>query len=132
MCVTRHVMDAVLPHVATRQWVLSLPHSLRYRLAYDQTLCTAVHRALAKALRSRLRRLALERGEPDAHTGSVTFVQRYGGGLNLNVHFHLIALDGWFCQRPDGRLTFTSAPAPGASGSALTRRGSSRRRARNA
>jgi hypothetical protein len=30
----------------------------------------------------------------DAETGSVTFVQRYGSGLNLNPHYHLIGLDG--------------------------------------
>jgi hypothetical protein len=28
MSITRHVMDAVLPHVSTRQWVLTLPHAL--------------------------------------------------------------------------------------------------------
>jgi hypothetical protein len=84
---TRHIMDRELPHVPVRQWVLSLPYPLRYRLAYDQPLCTAVHRALAHTLRLHLRRLARERGHRDAQTGSVTFVQRYGGGLNLNVHF---------------------------------------------
>jgi len=112
MSITRHVMDAVLPHVPTRQWVLSLPHSLRYKLAYDQTLCTAVHRALTKALRAYLRRLARGRGQHDAQTGSVTFVQRYGGGLNLNLHYHLIGLDGWFYQAPHGELVFERAPAP--------------------
>jgi hypothetical protein len=83
MSITRHVMDAVLPHVPTRQWVLTLPYALRYRGAYDQSLCTAIHRALAGALRKRLRRLARAGGHADAETGSVTFVQRYGSGLNL-------------------------------------------------
>ena len=78
MVITRHVMDAVLPHVPTRQWVLSLPHSLRYRLAYDQSLCTAVHRILTRALRKRLCRLARACGHIDVETGSVCFVQRYG------------------------------------------------------
>jgi len=52
MTLTRHVMDAELPHVPVRQWVLSLPFPMRYRLAYNQPLCTAVHRALASALRA--------------------------------------------------------------------------------
>ena len=26
--------------------------------------------------------------------GGVTFVQRFGSALNLNVHFHTVALDG--------------------------------------
>jgi len=55
---TQHLMDRELPHVAVRQWVLSLPFPLRYTLAYDQRLCTAVHRVLARALRARLRLLA--------------------------------------------------------------------------
>jgi hypothetical protein len=81
MSITRHVMDAVLPHVPVRQWVLSLPHALRYRVAYDQDLCTALHRILAATLRKRPRALARKRGQHDAATGAVTFVQRYGGGL---------------------------------------------------
>jgi hypothetical protein len=109
---TRHIMDRELPHVPVRQWVLSLPYPLRYRLAYDQSLCTAVHRALAHALRLHLRRLARARGHPNAQTGSVTFVQRYGGGLNLNVHFHLLGLDGWFTRSSTGELAFERAPTP--------------------
>jgi hypothetical protein len=111
MSLTRHVMDAVLPHVPTRQWVLTLPYALRYRIAYDQPLCTAVHRALASALRVRLRRVARARGHACAETGSVTFVQRYGSGLNLNPHYHLIGVDGWFHRGGAGQLGFARAPA---------------------
>jgi hypothetical protein len=28
----------------------------------------------------------------------------YGGGLNLNPHYHLIGLDGWFVRNDDGSL----------------------------
>ena len=31
---------------------------------------------------------------PDGETGMVTSVQRFGGALNLHVHFHTLALDG--------------------------------------
>src|SRR5881409_3586214 len=34
-----HLVDAVLPRVAVRQWVLSLPHRLRYLLAWNHKLC---------------------------------------------------------------------------------------------
>ena len=37
-----HLVDAVLPRVPVRQWVLSLPHGLRYLLAWDQGLCRSV------------------------------------------------------------------------------------------
>jgi len=28
------------------------------------------------------------------HTGAVTLIQRFGSALNLNVHFHLVFVDG--------------------------------------
>ena len=37
-----HLVDRVLPMVPIRQWVLSLPFALRYRLAYDSGLATDV------------------------------------------------------------------------------------------
>ncbi|HEV2054777.1 MAG TPA: transposase [Methylomirabilota bacterium] len=39
-------------------------------------------------------------------------VQRFGGGLNLNVHFHTLALDGVFVRSPAGRLAFHPACGP--------------------
>jgi hypothetical protein len=111
MSITRHVMDAVLPHVPTRQWVLSLPHALRYRLAYDHALCRAVHRVLAKAVRRYLRRLARAQGHSDAETGSVTFL-KIRRRAHLNLHLHLIGLDGWFHRAAGGALVFERAPTP--------------------
>lgn len=37
-----HLVDRVLPHVPMRQWVLSVPHGLRYRMAYDAGLLSRV------------------------------------------------------------------------------------------
>lgn len=37
-----HLVEQVFPAVAVRQWVLSLPHRLRYLLAWDHDLCRAV------------------------------------------------------------------------------------------
>jgi hypothetical protein len=39
----------------------------------------------------------------EAHTGAVTLIQRFGGALNLNIHFHMIFLDGVYVNR-DGKL----------------------------
>ena len=33
-----HLVDRLLPEAPVRQWVLSLPFSLRYHLAYDARL----------------------------------------------------------------------------------------------
>jgi hypothetical protein len=38
-----HLTDHVFPFVPMRQWVLTVPHSLRYRLGYDHNLCRRVH-----------------------------------------------------------------------------------------
>jgi len=35
-----HLVDRVLPEVPVHQWVLSLPFTLRYRLAYDARLAS--------------------------------------------------------------------------------------------
>jgi hypothetical protein len=37
-----HLVDCVFPRVPARQWVLSLPFALRYRLAYDSEMVTAI------------------------------------------------------------------------------------------
>jgi hypothetical protein len=29
-----------------------------------------------------------------AQTGAVTLIQRFGSALNLNIHFHMLFLDG--------------------------------------
>jgi len=51
-----HLVDCVLPAVPTRQWVLSLPFPLRYRLAYDRTLATPLLAAFLRAVFASLRR----------------------------------------------------------------------------
>ena len=45
-------------------------------------------------------------------TGAVTLTQRFGSALNLNVHFHLLVLDGVYRRDGEGRLVFVPVPAP--------------------
>ena len=33
-----------------------------------------------------------------AQTGSVTLIQRFGSALNMNVHFHMLVLDGVYVE----------------------------------
>jgi hypothetical protein len=33
-----------------------------------------------------------------AYTGAVTLIQRFGSGLNLNIHFHMLFLDGVYSE----------------------------------
>jgi hypothetical protein len=108
-----HLVEHVFPpDVPVRQWVLSVPHRLRYRLAYDHRLCRAVLGVFVRALRSAYRRQAKRQGLPGSETGMVTSVQRFGGSLNLHVHFHTLVLDGVFVAEADGALRFHPAPTP--------------------
>jgi len=45
-------------------------------------------------------------------TGAVTLVQRFGSALNLNIHLHMLCLDGVYAPRPDGGLRFRRVKAP--------------------
>jgi len=106
------LVDHILPHVPVRQWVLSLPHALRYRLAWDHVLCRAVLRVYTRALLGFERRRARRRGIVDGRSGTVTAIQRFGSGLQANVHFHTLVLDGVFATAPDGTMRFAPAPPP--------------------
>ena len=39
-----------------------------------------------------------------ARTGAVTLIQRFGSALNLNIHFHMLFLDGVYVDSPDGAV----------------------------
>jgi hypothetical protein len=49
VCFAYLLVDEVIPRVPVRQWVLSLPFELRYRLAWDHDLCRAVLRIYTRA-----------------------------------------------------------------------------------
>jgi hypothetical protein len=46
---------------------------------------------------------ARERGIAGGQTGMVTALQRAGGALNANLHFHTLVLDGGFTAAPGAR-----------------------------
>jgi hypothetical protein len=107
-----HLIDHVLPRAPVRQWVLSLPFELRYRLAWDHELCRAVLAVYTRALLGFYRKRAKASGHRNGRTGTVTVIQRFGGALNLNVHFHTLVVDGVFVRESDGSLWFVAAKAP--------------------
>ena len=108
-------MDEVFPEVPVRQWVCSLPSSLRTSLGYDRALCADVMggfaRALERSMRQRAKRLLGLRSVDDALFGAVTFVQRSDSALRLDPHAHTLALDGVYV-RDGSALVFHALPAP--------------------
>ena len=45
-------------------------------------------------------------------TGAVSLIQRFGSALNLNIHFHMLFLDGVYAQDSSDRYSFRRTPPP--------------------
>ena len=48
----------------------------------------------------------------DGATGAVTLIQRFGSALNLNIHFHILFLDGVYVYRDNRPPRFQRVKAP--------------------
>jgi hypothetical protein len=98
-----HLVEQVLPWVPTRQWVVSVPVPLRYWMASSQHLTAKVHTIIRTTIGqyyvNKISAQGFERA--DLSPGSVTFIQRFGSALNLNLHFHVICLEGVYLDRTD-------------------------------
>ena len=106
------LVDNVFPvNLPVRQWVLSLPMNIRYRLAYDGKLLSDVLAVFLRVVRGWYYRQAKAAGYKDARTGSVTFCQRFGSSLNLNPHIHNLHIDGIYTyDENDDIPIFVPAP----------------------
>src|SRR5262249_23218609 len=58
------------------------------------------------------RRRSRRRGVADGRSGTVTAIQRFGSGVQLNVHYHTLVLEGVFAPAPDRTMRFDPAPPP--------------------
>jgi hypothetical protein len=94
-----------------RQWVLSLPRWARFLLARDPQLITRTLDIALRAIFAHQRLRARRAGALAPRTGAVTFVQRFGGALNLNVHFHCAIPDGVFV-RENGSVRYVELAPP--------------------
>jgi hypothetical protein len=74
-----HLVDEVFPAVPVRQWVLSLPFWLRYRVAWDHKLFSSVISVWIRTITSFYRKRAREgHGIADGHCAAFSCVQRFG------------------------------------------------------
>ena len=88
-----------------------MPYRLRYQMAWNHGLSRAVLRVYTRVLLDVYRRGARARGIEGGQTGMVTALQRAGGALNVNIHFHTLVLDGVFSEAPGARWHFTRCRA---------------------
>lgn len=107
-----HLIDHVIPAVPVRQWVLSFPWSLRLLFARQPNTLSQCLAVIIRAIETDLiLRAGLTRA-CGAQTGVVTLVQRFGSALNLNIHLHMIALDGVYTIGKSGKVKFHRVKAP--------------------
>jgi len=80
-----------------RQWVLSVPFPLRFLFASQPAVMAKV---LAIVYRDIATHLARKAGytKTCAQTSAVTLIQSFGAALNLNIHFHMLFLDGVYAR----------------------------------
>jgi hypothetical protein len=111
-----HLVDHVVPEVPLRAWVFTVPHPLRYLMAYDKSLCSAVislvHRTLFQFIRNKAKKeLGLE-SVSLAFPGAISFLQRSGSSANLHPHLHDLVLDGVYVKDQDGQAQFHELSPP--------------------
>ena len=86
-----HQVDNVLPEIGYRQWVLTYPFLLRYRLAWDQSLRAAVLTIFTRELQKfYLRKLGLT----DAKAGGISVLHRFDSAIKIDPHHHILFGDG--------------------------------------
>ncbi len=113
------LVDQVLPRAPIRQWVLSLPHALRFLLAYDVELCGEVLGLFTREIFDWLERTARHDAELSdevgIYPGAVTAIQRADSAGKLNLHCHTLALDGVYVFDPSAdsdELRFVATRPP--------------------
>ncbi len=95
--------DEVFPHQPVRQWVLSFPFQLRFLFASRPVITGQVLGIVFRVISMHLVKKAAY-SKKTARTGAVTLIQWFGSALNLNIHFHMLFLDGVNVDRLDGSV----------------------------
>ena len=103
--VAKHLVEAVIPALPMRQWVISFPKRLRIYLETPSILAKMLE-IVASEIRHCLMRTTA--ASPVKEFGAISFVQRFGNTLNFHPHFHLITVDGMIF-RNQGSLEFQEA-----------------------
>lgn len=95
-------LDHVFPEVPVRQWVLSFPWPLRLLFASQPDALGRCLSVIIRAIQTNLAHRAGLTASAGARTGVVTLIQRFGSALNLNVHLHMLILDGVYTLERNG------------------------------
>ena len=96
-----HLVENVLPMVPYRQFVVSFPIPMRYWLQSNTKLYSRVHKIMIREINRYYIDKAKSLGIKDPKPGSISFTQRWGSALNLNVHAHILCPDGVYTMVGD-------------------------------
>lgn len=78
-------------------------------LAYNPKLTNGLLNIFIKAIESyQIKRSKFK----NAKVGTITFIQRFGSALNLNVHFHTLITDGVYILQKDQTYQFQPLSSP--------------------
>ena len=91
--------------------MLSFPYPLRFLFATRPAALTQVLAIVYRANSTFLIHRAGLRVGAGARTGAVTLIQRFGSALNLNIHLHMLFIDGVYTF-DDERPRFDRGCAP--------------------
>ena len=102
-------VDSVIPKVKMRQWVISLPHDVRYLLAWNHEFRSAVLAAVMRALDRHYLVQAQQQGGKNPKVAAISVNHRMDQAGRLDVHWHILYADGAFCETENG-VEFLQAP----------------------
>lgn len=105
------LVDEVISHVPIRQIVLSFPFPIRFWCAKNPKLQSKLLTVTIRAITALYRKKAKRMG----YTGKlevalVTVIQRFGGSINLNPHFHMLWVDGVYDVSKDEAIFQATFP----------------------
>jgi hypothetical protein len=121
-CTTRRMsdeaafmVDILLPQSRYRQWTVTFPWHIRYLMARDHKLISAVLRVVMSSIFTLQRQQARRLGVPtrQAKTAGQAMIQRFGSALNSNCHPHILTPDAVFVLAEDAeQLELVELPPP--------------------
>ena len=77
---------------------------MRYWMMSNHELTLEVNRIIIRSIRALLRKKSRQKGVANGVIGAVTFMQRFGSGLNSHPHYHILVVDGVFTENEDPEL----------------------------
>lgn len=102
MCVMRSSTSFLAP-----SWVLTVPFELRLLLAAKPEALSAIGLIFVQEIQRWRREQARALGYERPETAAVSFCQRFGSSLNLNIHWHVIVRDAVFLPDASGERVDT-------------------------